>query len=390
MRRWLTLVLCLVAGACHANLADVDRLVQSGVDGHAYPGAVVVIGCNGRIVHQAAYGRMTYSADSAPVKLDTLWDLASVSKVVGTTTAALLMLEDGRFSVWDRVASYIPAYAAGEKNDIVIRDLLTHTSGMPAYDSAPAVEKTRAEGESNADALINHYATLKRPFPRATRVNYSCLNMQTLARVVENASGERMEDILRRRVWNPIGMRDTAYSLSPDQMRRAAPTVPLPDGSLLQGRVHDPLARYYGCETHTPGNAGLFSTGPDLARFCQMILNGGELDGVRVLDEALVRRATRLQLAPSINDWRGFGWDIYRSGAFGPREADAEKGVFIGHTGFTGTFVWMDKGTGAYVVFLTNSVFPSPAKPTASLFAIRRSVLRAALDAGAGAGSMGG
>lgn len=381
MRLWLIAGLMLWSGACSGNLAAVDKLAGSGVDGHAYPGAVVVIGWKGRILHQGAYGRLTYAPDAPSVKLNTLWDLASVSKVAGTTTAALLMLQDGRFSVWDHVATYIPAYAAGGKADIVIRDLLTHTSGMPAYDSAPAVEKTRPAGESRADALMNRYATLKRPYPRATRVNYSCLNMQTLARVIENASGERMEDILRRRVWKPLGMNDTGYSLSPEQMRRAAPTIKRADGSLLQGRVHDPLASYYGCEEHSPGNAGLFSSGPDLARFCQMIINGGELNGTRVLNQALVERATSLELSPSINDWRGFGWDIFRSGAFAPHGSASNDTLSIGHTGFTGTFLWLDKTTGLYIVFLTNSVFPSEQTPTASLFAIRKGIIQAALEA---------
>lgn len=370
------------AGATPASvsgLEDLAPLIENAIRQGAFPGAALVVGQGDRILFARGFGTLTGEPGSPPVTLDTVYDLASVSKVVGTSTAAMLLLEDGRLRLDDRVADFIPGFGTAGKENVTVLDLLTHTSGLKAYETWQRVEEKRQPGESPADALLRHYAGLPVSYPPRTQIRYSCLNMQVLARVVENASGERMEDLLVRRVYFPLGMTDTRYTLDAQQMERTAPTLRLPDGSLLRGTVHDPLARYHGSSEHSPGNAGLFSTARDLSRYCRMILRGGELDGIRVMKPGTVHRMTS-NLAPSATgETRGLGWGIYGPGAYASALNGTDETRAIGHTGYTGTFLWLDKRTKAYVVLLTNRTFPEEkdqpqGKP--SFFTVREQVVK--------------
>lgn len=362
-------------------LSSVEGIVRQGIEQGVYPGAVVVAGSKGEVLWAKAYGHMSWDEKAPAMGLDTIFDLASVSKVAGTTMAAMVLLEDGKLSLDDRVSKHIPGFGAG-KEEVTVRDLLTHVSGLQPYENYSTVEKTRKEGESTADALIRHYCALPPAYPPRQQERYSCLNMQTMARVVENCAGERMEDLLKRRVYGRLGMTDTGYVLSARQKAKCAPTAKRKDGSLIQGVVHDPLANYHGSVEHCPGNAGLFSTGPDLARLCRMILASGTLDGVRVFTPGTIARMTADHSPASLKGKRALGWGIYTSGPFATPLNDEPGSYMLGHTGFTGTFLWMDQRTRSFVVLLTNYVLPGGARSgkDAGLAPLRMGLVRAVMS----------
>ncbi|MEO8376865.1 MAG: serine hydrolase domain-containing protein, partial [Candidatus Sumerlaeota bacterium] len=288
-----------------ASLEKIDSIVANGIEERVFPGAVVVVGQPGKVMWAKAYGHKTYDEASDPMTLDSEFDMASCSKVIGTTSAALVLMDEGKLSPDDRVSKYIPGFDSNGKEGDTVRDLMTHVSGLKAYESKWAdIEKERPASETRADALIEHYAALPASYPPRSKVLYSCLNFQTTARMTENISKEPMEQFLKEHVYGPLGMKDTVYTLSPDQASRAVPTVGDKDGKVtLVAEVHDPLAHYYGHdEGHFPGNAGLFTTGRDAARYCEMIANGGKLGGKRIFSEEILAEATRKQTPDSVDD----------------------------------------------------------------------------------------
>lgn len=368
----LMILVTAVSARCDSLEESLDNAVQDGLSRQVYPGAVLVVGNRDGVLFQRAYGRLAYNPAAPEVSMDTLFDLASLSKVVGTSTAALLLLQDETLSLSDPVSRYISGFGRNGKESVTVLDLLTHTSGLKAYESRDVVERERYPDETPADALIRRYASLKPSYNRREKVVYSCLNMQTLARVVENASSSTLQDLLSARVWEPLGMHNTTYRPGRQQKEKAAPTAVLRGGAWLQGVVHDPLANYHGSEKHCPGNAGLFSTGPDLARYCQMILREGELDGVRVFSRGWIVRMTSDWSPRVAENKRALGWGIYESSPYSTPLNRTNDTAVLGHTGFTGTFLWVDKKSGTYIVFLTNAVFPSPNSEKPALSTVQR------------------
>lgn len=359
----------------------LDAVLQEGVMEKVYPGAALIVGQPGRRLYARAVGQHTYEPDSPSVTLTTIWDLASVSKVVGTATAAMVAVEDGKLRLDDPVSAHIPGFSAGNKGAATVRNLMTHTSGLPAYLQSATVEKNRRPDESQADALIRNYAALTARYDPGTSYTYSCLNMQATARIVENAMGARMEDLLRMRVYGPLGMNDTVYVLRPGMLERTAPSVQTKNGP-MRGVVHDPLASYHKSDTRCPGNAGLFSTAEDLARYCEMILNHGRGPAGQVLKPDTVDLMTSVQSPRAVKSLRGLGWDVYTEMPWATPLNDTTDTLAIGHTGYTGTLIWLDKKTRTYVVFLTNRTFPDDAtkpKDKPNITAQRRAVLETVL-----------
>lgn len=350
-------------------LAGIDAAIQTGIEQGLYPGATCYVGrltdSGHEVLWAQAYGATTFDPDEsahAEVTLDTLYDMASVTKLVGTTSAALIAIEDGDAALDRPVSDFIDGFEANGKDGVTVRHLMTHTSGLKAYESYTRVDADRGEGEATCDALVRHYAALGLSYATGEDYTYSCLNFQTLARVNENASGRTQESLLRERVFGPMGMDDTTWRPSAEQLTRTAPTHRNSAGQPVAGVVHDPLARYHGSATHCPGNAGLYSTAPDLGRWCQMILQHGEWDGGQVLNADLVALATSVQTDPAVGELRGLGFDVYESSAY-IREANRETGHHVvGHTGYTGTMVLIDQDTGVYLVLLTNRTFPADAE----------------------------
>ncbi len=320
--------------------AAINRQIELG----SFPGAALAVGVRGQQVHLSGLGKVGWSDNAEFVDPGrTLYDLASLTKAVATTTAVMLLVDDGTMGLDDRVSRWVPEFATGDKSTVTIRQLLTHTSGA------------RAGGQNfNMDAppeRIRRYL-LTRPLAMkpGEGVLYSDIGFAVLWTAAERAAGEPLPRLLERRVWEPLGMRDTRFS-PPRGCGRCAPTLRLSTGEPYAGGSYDEVGR--GLDG-LAGNAGLFSTAADLGRFAAMMANGGRLGTVRVLREETVR--TFLAPQPGAGSF-ALGWVTYcREGKV--KDHVACKDVYgIGHTGSTGTALWMDPRTGTWMVLLTNRVY---------------------------------
>ncbi len=348
------------------SLAHVDAIVQEGIDEKCYPGAVLIIGRNDDVLYQKAYGRHTFEPDAKPMTLNTLFDLASVTKVVATASTAMALVEEGKLQLDAPVTQYIDSFGTGGKEAVKVRHLLTHVSGLKAYDSPANAEKLRTNGLSSADALISRIASLPASNPPGTTTTYSCLNMLTQARVNENILGGRQDDYATTRIYSPLEMVDTTYRPTKEQLNRTAPSIRKDDGSGLVGSVHDPLANYHSVEHHCPGNAGLFSTAVDLAHFCEMTAGEGSYHGKQVYKPETIRQMTAIQTPKELSNVRGLGWDIYPKPPYATPFNNVDGKRVVAHTGYTGTMLWVDMNTGAYMVFLTNRTYPDDSRKSSS------------------------
>jgi len=324
MRIGLVAVLIALAGCQSAPQAQssIDVLVPDILVQDHIPSAVIVAGDLENTTYARAFG---------DAQLDTIYDLASCTKVVATTTAIMKLVEEGRLSLEDPLGKHLKAF---EGRHITIRDCLHHCSGLPAY----LTPKSKT-----SDGILSEIAGLRSVGAGYT---YSCLNMVSLARVVEQIVQMPMGDYLKATVFQPLGMKDTGFA---PPAARCAPT-----GKGLQGVVHDPLARAYATPEHQSGNAGLFSTGQDLAIFCRALLQG------RILKPETVASL----FEPDDNN-RGLGWDVFRDPPYKPG---------VGHTGFTGTLLWVEPATGRFAIVLTNRVLSGEAT---SVSRLRKEVLAA-------------
>jgi len=348
----------------------IDVIVQEAIAKHVTPSACVVIGTADKVLFAKAYGHLTYDRDSPPATLDTIYDLASVSKAVGTTSATMLLYQDGRLNLDDSVSEYVPVFDQEDKRGITIRHLLTHSSGLPSYTQAAKAEADRREGESKDDALIRHIASLPLKYKTGEGHLYACLNFITLARVNEKVAGMPQEQLLRERLFGPLGMKNTGYLLTDSQKKQSAPTVGPPN--FRQGTVHDPLAAYYIDSEHSGGNAGLFSSANDLTRFSQMILSDGQWNGKQILKPETINRFVTNSLPLRLREMYGLGWGRYlRPPSATPLNRGFDKAAF-GHNGYTGTYIHFDRLAGTFLVVLTNRVYPDD---TTSEYSVRRAIL---------------
>jgi len=330
----------------HAKrLAEIDRIVQEGLDKANMPGAVVLIGRHGGIAFRKAYGQKQLQPEKAPMTVDTVFDMASITKPMATATSVMKLIEEGKLGLDDPVAKYIPEFAVNGKDVITIRDLLTHQSGLIADNSIKDYDGTPEESHQKIAAL-----PLKEP--HRSKFIYSDVNFITLGRLVEVASGQDVNKFARASFYEPLGMTETGYLPDADLKKRAAPTEKRND-VWMQGEVHDPRA--YRLEG-VAGHAGLFSTAQDIAVYAQMMLNGGEYGGVRVLKPETVKLMTTPNPVPGGRGLRGLGWDM-RTG-FSTNRGDRLSSKAFGHGGFTGTVLWIDPELDLFFVFLSNRVHP--------------------------------
>jgi uncharacterized protein YbbC (DUF1343 family)/CubicO group peptidase (beta-lactamase class C family) len=338
--------------------APIAPLVEAAIDRRELPGAVVLVGRGDQILYQRAFGNRAVAPAPEPMTEDTIFDLASLTKVVATTTSVMTLVERGRIRLNDPVMLFIPEFSRYGKNAITIRQLLTHTSGL-----RPDLE---LEAEfSGTDEAIRRAVEETPTAPPDERFVYSDINFFLLGEVVRRVSGERLERYAKAQIFDPLAMKDTGF-LPPESSRpRIAPTErcrPLSwpcaapgDASVpfLRGTVHDPTARRMD---GVAGHAGLFSTAADLSRFCRMLLGGGRLGDVRILSPAIVARMTAPSTPAGMAAVRGLGWDI--DSPFSANRGDLFSTGSFGHTGFTGTSLWLDPATRSYVIFLSNRVHP--------------------------------
>ncbi|MDP3716536.1 MAG: DUF1343 domain-containing protein [Acidobacteriota bacterium] len=342
-------------GLPRVEWARIDELVADGITAKAAPGVVVLVGRGDQTVYEKAFGARATVPSHEPMTLDTIFDLASLTKVVATTTAVMTLVEQGRLRLNDPVAAFVPGFERYGKGGITIRHLLTHVSGL-----RPDVDLHPWTGYDAAIALaVDEVPTM----PPGAQFVYSDINFFLLGDIVARVTGESLDGYLQRAVFAPLGMRDTGFRPATALLPRMAPTercaeqdawpCKRPDAAPLRGVVHDPTARRMG---GVAGHAGLFGTARDLQRFARMLINGGELDGVRVLSAATVARMIAPVPMPANAGTRGLGWDIDTS--FSSNRGDLFPIGSFGHTGFTGTSLWIDPASKSYVIFLSSRLHP--------------------------------
>jgi uncharacterized protein YbbC (DUF1343 family)/CubicO group peptidase (beta-lactamase class C family) len=346
------LAVCVPATAevAHAvalvRLGGVDSVIEQAVGDGSIPGAVLVVGHDGAVVYRKAYGHRALEPKLEPMTLDTVFDVASLTKVIATTTAVMQLVEKGRVRLNDPVAKYLPEFAQNGKEDITVRQLLTHYSGM-----APDLDlSTPWEGKKTAYDLA--FVEPPETTPGAGFI-YSDINFITLGALVEKVSGEMLDVYTAQHIFAPLKMTRTRFvppvAWRAGWIQKIAPTQYDENEHMLRGVVHDPTARRMG---GVAGHAGLFSTGDDLAKFAQALLNGGG----GILSPLMVEKMTSPETPPAATVLRGFGWDI--DSPFSSNRGDLLPVGSFGHTGFTGTSVWIDPTTQTYIILLTNAVHP--------------------------------
>jgi uncharacterized protein YbbC (DUF1343 family)/CubicO group peptidase (beta-lactamase class C family) len=343
------------AGFDKARLQHIDTVIAEAIAAKQLPGAVVVIGRDDQVVFRKAYGQRAVAPKPEPMTLDTIFDMASLTKVVATTPAVMMLIEDGRVRLTDPVATYIPEFAKYGKDRVTVRDLLTHMSGLrPDVDLGDAwVGREEAIRLATEEVLSA---------PPGRRFIYSDIGYFLLAEIVSRVTKQPFQDFVASRLFKPLGMNETMFTPPATLGPRIAPTQMCtqygwpcegPDMKMLRGIVHDPTARRMG---GVAGHAGLFSTATDLTIYARMLLNGGAVGPRRVLSPLAVTRMTSPQTPPGENNIRGFGWDMDSS-------YSANRGELLplgsfGHTGWTGTSLWVDPATRLFVIFLSNRNHP--------------------------------
>jgi uncharacterized protein YbbC (DUF1343 family)/CubicO group peptidase (beta-lactamase class C family) len=327
-------------------LPAVDAVIQNAISEGQIPGAVLIVGHDGEVIYRKAYGERALEPRREAMTLDTIFDVASLTKVIATTTAVMQLVEQGKVRLNDPVAKYLPEFAQNGKDDITVRQLLTHYSGLePDLDL-----KTVWEGKQTAYGMA--FAETPEDAP-GSKFSYSDINFIVLGALVERVSGETLDEYAVRHIFVPLKMLQTRFvppvALRAGWIEKIAPTQYDENEHMLWGVVHDPTARRMG---GVAGHAGLFSTGDDLAKFAQALLNGGG----GILSALSVEKMTRPEQPPSAPVLRGFGWDI--DSPFSSNRGDLLPVGSYGHTGFTGTSIWIDPTTQTYIILLTNAVHP--------------------------------
>ena len=343
-------------------LSAIDNVVEAEIAQKRLPGAVVLVARKGRVVWRKAYGARAVEPSREPMTVDTIFDLASLTKVVATATSIMILVERGKIRLSDPVSTYIPELKGEGREKITIEQLLTHRAGYaPDFDLR--------QRWTSYDEAIKHLISEPLRSAPGTRFVYSDIGFIALGEVVRRVSGMTLDQFARKNIFDPLRMRDTGFLPATNMTARIAPTEKRrgqmsylgdsgdnagAEGDVwLRGQVHDPTSyRMNG----VAGHAGLFSTVDDLFKYCQMILNGGQYNGVRVLSPLTVAEMTRPRLVAASGATRGLGWDINSS--YSTNRGELFPLGSFGHTGFTGTSIWIDPASEMFVVFLSNRVHP--------------------------------
>ncbi len=344
-----------------SGFAAIDALMQAAVERGAIPGGVVLIGHNGKIDYRKAFGSRSIEPAREPMTVDTIFDLASLTKCIATTTSMMQLISEGRVRLNDPVAAYLPEFKQNGKEDITVRELMTHFSGLP-----PDLDLNSPwQGRATAFAMAMQAKPI---YPPGTRFLYSDINFETLGFLVEKVTGMSLNEYASAKVFRPLGMKDTSFLPPAGWMPRIAPTQYDEQGKMLRGVVHDPTARRMG---GVAGHAGLFSTADDLARFAQALLSGDT-----ILSSLDVEKMSTPQQPATAASLRGLGWDI--DSPFASNRGELLPVGSFGHTGFTGTSLWIDPVTETYVIILTNAVHPNG---HGSVVSLRAHIATAVVDA---------
>ncbi len=337
-----------ISGINEKQLTAIAGIVDKAIRSGKTPGAVVLIGNQDKVVYRQAFGYQSIRPKRLPMRIDTIFDLSSLTKVIATTTAVMQLMEKGNLRIEDRVEEHWPEFKVNGKEEITVCQLLTHYSGL-----RPSLEvSSKWVGYDAALKMM----TGEKPFsPPGTRFIYSDINFIILGELVRRISGQSLDVYCAEYIFKPLGMKDTRFKPSPSLRSRIAPTQYQhgKKGKILWGEVHDPVANHMG---GVAGHAGLFSTADDLAIFAQTLLNGGSTKGLRILSPLTVEKMTTPQTPPNKMVLRGLGWDI--DSPFTSNRGELFPVGSYGHTGFTGTSIWIDPVSKTYIILLTNRVHP--------------------------------
>jgi len=335
------------------KLAEMDDAIYRATAEKQCPGGVLWLEHRGVSYHKA-YGNRALVPATEPMTEDTIFDVASLTKVLACTPAVMLIFERDQLSLDEQVQTYIPEFTGDGKEKITVRQLLTHTSGLRG-----GIE-TKSDWQGQQTAIKKACAE-KLPSPPGTAFRYSDINFFLLGEIVQRVSHQPLEEFVAREIYQPLKMDDTGYLPPPAKLPRVAPTEVV-GNKPYRGAVHDPTARHMG---GVAGHAGVFTTAPDLARYARMLLNRGTLDGVRIFKPETVDLMTSVQTPASLTVRRGFGWDI-DSGYSGPRGDIFPIGSY-GHTGWTGASLWVDPYSQTFVIFLSNRNHPGESGSVSAL-----------------------
>jgi CubicO group peptidase (beta-lactamase class C family) len=367
-------------GISSEKLKNADKIILESIERKEIPGAVLAVVRNGKMAYIKAYGNKQVYPDIVPMTENTVFDMASVSKSMSTAICAMILLERGQLRLSDNVRMYIPQFKGwedekGRKTDIKIIDIMTHTSGLPPYADVDSM-KARY-GTPNKDGLIEHIATCKRDFAPKEKFQYSCLNFITLQRIIEKISGQNLRDFAKENIFDVLDMKHTDYNPTGETLALCAPTEKQADGSVIVGKVHDPLARIMN--DGVSGNAGVFSNADDIAILAAALLNGGksEINNKRILSPLTVKL---MRTVPeSVKRFgRTLGWDIYSP--YASNNGDIFGLNTFGHTGYTGTSLIIDPDTKTAVILLTNRVHPDDKGSVVRLRALVANAIAGAIE----------
>jgi uncharacterized protein YbbC (DUF1343 family)/CubicO group peptidase (beta-lactamase class C family) len=343
------------------RLEGIAPVVESAIRAQKIPGAVVLIGHEGQVVYRKAFGQSSLVPERRAMTVTTIFDMASMTKVIATTTAVMQLVEQGKIVLSAPVSDYWPEFKQNGKELVTIRELMTHYSGLPP-------DLPLKPAWTGYDTAMKMIVAAKLNVPPGTRFIYSDINFETLGEIVRRVSGEPLDVYCAEHIFKPLGMKDTLFTPPVSLRGRIAPTQYEHgnSGPVLLGVVHDPTSRFMG---GVAGHAGLFSTADDVSIFAQMLLNGGTYNGVRILSPLSIEKMTEPQTPPNKMVLRGLGWDLdspfvsNNGGRVGDLYISNRGELFAvgsyGHTGFTGTSIWIDPVTKTYVIVLTNRVHPN-------------------------------
>ena len=379
------------------KLMYADEAIEEAIANKEIPGAVLAVVRNGKMAYLKAYGNKRIYPNTEPMTANTIFDMASCSKSMSTAICTMILTERGKIRLLDPVSRYIPGFKDWESEDgkdkkvIRITDLLTHSSGLPPY--APAAELEKKYGSPNPTGLMEYIAGCKRDFKPQTDFQYSCLNFITLQHIIEAVSGQSLRDFARENIFNVLGMNHTDYlpcqrdkngqwvntansrlSTLDFQLTRVAPTEKQPNGQVLCGQVHDPLARILN--GGISGNAGVFSCAEDIAILCAALQNGGEWNGRRILSPQGVK-AMRTVPRSTAALGRSLGWDVFT--AYASNSGDFFSPNTYGHTGYTGTSIVIDPDNDTSVILLINAVHPEDGHSVVRLRSLVANVVASSL-----------
>jgi CubicO group peptidase (beta-lactamase class C family) len=328
----------------------IQRLVQEGIQAQRCPGAVVTVGFDGQIVYQAAFGNRETEPHQKPMQVDTIFDLASLTKPIATATSVMILVDEGKLSLSDPVSKHLPDFAVHDKDSVTIEHLLLHTSGLIPDNGMSDYRGTHAESIAN---LMSQ----KLRSPPETRFRYSDVGFLVLGEVVHQLSGMPLNEFARERIFKPLEMSETGYRSIGENDDRCA-TTQQREGHWMRGEVHDPRAYALG---GVAGHAGLFSTANDLSRFANAMVNGGRTDEVRLFSKSTFDAMTSPIEVPGKSadqiQFRSRGWD--KRSAYSSNRGKSMTDAAFGHGGFTGTSLWIDPELKLYVIFLSNRVHPN-------------------------------